>query len=418
MKYLWIASIVGTSIFSSGLHSPLLAKDTSDIQRIIKGSEPLATARKDSPEKHAAKHADPLYICPMHPQIQSDEEGSCAICGMDLVLKTVGASNEGKPMVSVSSSTAQSMGVRIGKVTKRNLSRAINTVGYVKYDEDKLHHIHARANGWIKDPKVRVLGAKTKKGQLLSSYYSPDIYTAQEDYLTALRATSDRQKQVDVLTRLRVMEVPDSVIRDLEQSANLTPHIPLIAPIDGVVTDIGVRDGMYVTPSTLLYSIADLNQVWVIVDVFPDQISWMQKGARASMTVDAFPDKKWSGRVDYVYPELNAKTRTLQIRLKFKNEDQLLKPNMFANVKINNRPVTGALTIPREALIPSSEGYRVVKVTEKNHYQPVEVKLGLKTSKRVQIVEGLEAGDEIVLSGQFLIDSESNLQASFQRMTQ
>lgn len=418
MKYRRITSTIGATILFSLLFHPLQAKDTSDIQRITKGSEPLSKARQDTAEEHADKHADPLYICPMHPQIQSGEEGACAICGMDLVLKTVGAVNDGKPMVSVSSSTAQSMGIRTGNVIKRNLSRAIKTIGYIKYNEERLYHIHARASGWIKDPKIRSLGDKVTKGQRLTSYYSPDIYTAQEDYLTALRASSDRQKQVDVLTRLRVMEVSEPIIKGLEQNATLTAHIPIVAPIDGVVTETGVRDGMYVTPSTLLYAIADLSQVWVMVDVFPDQISWMQKGARASMTVDALPNKKWSGRVDYIYPELNEKTRTLQVRLKFKNEDRRLKPNMFANVKINNRPVTGALTIPREALIPSSEGYRVVKVTEKNHYQPVTVKLGLKTSKRVQIIEGLDAGDEIVLSGQFLIDSESNLQASFQRMAQ
>lgn len=411
---------LGLTLVLISLFSPtVFAADADNIERIVPGSEPLSQAKKDTPEQHAEKHADPTYICPMHPQVQQGEEGSCPICGMDLVLKVVGEGPiDGLPIVSVSSSTAQSMGVRTGKVIKRTLSRAINTVGYVRYDESKLFHIHARASGWIKDPVVRVLGDEVRQGQRLASYYSPEIYTAQEDYLTALRSTSERQKQVDVLTRLRVMEVSESVIKDLEQRATKTPHVPIISPMDGVVTEIGVRDGMYVTPSTLLYAVADLSNVWVIVDVFPDQLSWVRKGAQASMQVDALPGEKWSGRVDYVYPELNAKTRTLQVRLKFKNDDGLLKPNMFANVKINNRPVAGAVTIPREALIPSSEGYRVVKVTGENHYKPVMVKVGIKTDTQVEITEGLDVGDEVVLSGQFLIDSESNLQASFQRMSQ
>ena len=417
MKNHWTAPVLGVAILAIvSLSNTVIAKD---IERIVPGSETLSEAKKDTPEQHAAKHADPTYICPMHPQIQQGEEGACPICGMDLVIKSFNPNDSsGMPVVSVSSSTAQSMGVRTGKVTKRTLSRVINTVGYVRYDESKLFHIHARANGWIKDPVVKVLGDKAKKGQRLASYYSPEIYTAQEDYLTALRSTSERQKQIDVLTRLQVMEVSDSVITDLEQTATKTPHVPLISPINGVVTEIGVRDGMYVTPSTLLYSIADLSRVWVIVDVFPDQLTWVRKGASSSMQVDALPGKKWNGRVDYIYPELDAKTRTLQVRLKFKNEDGLLKPNMFANVKINNRPVAGAVTVPREALIPSSEGFRVVKVTEENHYQPVIVEVGIKTANRVEITKGLEVGDEIVLSGQFLIDSESNLQASFQRMSQ
>jgi Cu(I)/Ag(I) efflux system membrane fusion protein len=327
------------------------------------------------------------------------------------------AMGDGLPVVSVSASTAQSMGVRTGKVVKRNLARSITTVGYVRYDEDKLHHLHANAAGWVKNPKVRALGEKVEAGQQLASYYSPQIYTAQEDYLTALRASGERQRQTDVLTRLRVMEIPDNIIRTLEQDAKITPYIPVVTPISGVVTQIGAQDGTYVSPSDVMYSIADLSTVWVIVDVFPEQMSWVQKGARANMTIDALPEQKWSGRVDYVYPELNAKTRTAQVRLIFDNADNLLKPNMFANVKITNRPATGVLAIPREALIPTGDGYRVVKVTEEDHYKPVEVTVGIRTEKTVQILEGLEQDDEVVLSGQFLIDSESNLQASFQRMS-
>ena len=391
----------------------------SKLQRALTGSESLTDAQKATPEEHAAKHADPTYICPMHPQIQQGEPGGCPICGMDLVLKDLsGASaGDGLPVVSVSASTAQSMGVRIGKVRKRNLARSIKTVGYVRYDEDKLHHLHANAAGWVKNPKVRALGDKVEAGQVLTSYYSPQVYTAQEDYLTALRASGERQRQTDVLTRLKVMEIPDNIIRSLEQDAKITPYIPVVAPISGVVTMIGAQDGTYVSPADVMYSIADLSTVWVIVDVFPEQMSWVKKGARANMTIDALPEQKWSGRVDYIYPELNAKTRTAQVRLIFDNADGLLKPNMFANVKITNRPATGILTIPREALIPTGEGYRVVKVTEENHYQPVEVTVGIRTEKTVEILEGLAADDEVVLSGQFLMDSESNLQASFQRMS-
>ncbi|MEZ5451103.1 MAG: efflux RND transporter periplasmic adaptor subunit, partial [Thiolinea sp.] len=379
--------------------SPLLPAASiqdNSLTRALTGSESVTEAQQDSAEEHAAKHADPTYICPMHPQIQQGEPGTCPICGMDLVLKDLSANTgDGLPVVSVSASTAQSMGVRTGTVKKRNLARSIQTVGYVQYDEDRLYHLHAKAAGWIKNPQVRALGEAVQQGQALAEYYAPQIHTAQEDYLTALRASSDRQKQIDVRTRLQVLEVPDSVIRTLEQESRVTPYMPVTAPISGVITRIGAQEGTYVTPGDVMYSIADLSSIWVIVDVFPDQAGWVEKGARASMTIDALAEHNWEGRVDYIYPELNPKTRTLQVRLKFPNKDGLLKPNMFANIRISNRPATGVLAIPREALIPSGDGYRVVKVTEANHYQPVEVKTGIKTENTVQILEGLAAGDEI-----------------------
>lgn len=393
-------------------------KRAKDIKS-FSGTESLSTALNDSPAVHASKHADPTYICPMHPQIQQGKEGSCPICGMALVLKIVNATaGEGLPVVSVSASTAQTMGVRTGEARKRTIARSIKTVGYVQYDEDKVSHLHARASGWIKKAEVKTLGERVKKDQLLAHYYAPDIHTAQENYLTALRSSSDRQRQIDSLTRLRALEIPHTVIRNLEQNAKITPYMPVTSPLSGVITNIGAQEGRFITPGNVIYSIADLSSIWVIVDVFPEQANWIDRKSRASMSIDALPDSKWNGRVDYVYPELDPKNRTLRVRLKFPNKDGRLKPNMFANVKITSRPATGILAIPREALIPTGDGYRVVKVTEENHYKPVKVKVGMKTDSSVEILEGLEAKDQIVLSGQFLIDSESNLQASFSRMSE
>lgn len=417
LKIITILSIATLAIANSSLAENEI-KRAKEVKPIT-ASETAGKAIDDSPEEHAAKHADPNYICPMHPQIKQGEPGSCPICGMDLVLKNLGAAPaDGLPVVSVSASTAQSMGVRTGKVRKRNMARSVKSVGYVQYDEDKVAHLHARASGWIKNSKVKTLGEKVEKDQLLAHYYAPDIHTAQEDYLTALRSSSDRQRQIDMQTRLRALEIPDTILRELEQSAKITPNMPVISPLSGVITKIGAQEGNYVTPGDVMYSIADLSSVWVIVDVFPEQASWIDRKSRATMTIDGLAEGKWGGRVDYVYPELDPKNRTLRVRVKFPNKDGRLKPNMFANVKIISRPATGILAIPREALIPTGDGYRVVKVTEKNHYKPVKVKVGLKTDSSVEILEGLEADDQIVLSGQFLIDSESNLQASFMRMSQ
>ncbi len=344
----------------------------------VKPSESKVEAMMDSKEEHVAKHGDPLYVCPMHPQIQQGEPGNCPICGMDLVLKEVksgasAAENDGPPSVSVSASTAQSMGIRIGKVQRTDLRNTINTLGNVQYNEDSLYHVHARGSGWLNEIKVRSLGEPVEEGKLLLGYYSPDVNNTQQEFI--------------------------------------------YAPSSGFITQLDVRAGMYITPSTVLYTIADLSSVWVIADVFADQVSRLETGRTAIMAIDSLPGREWKGVVDYIYPELNAKTRSLRVRLAFENADHSLKPNMFANVKIYTQPKDGVLAVPREALIPAAGGYRVVKVVNDREYQPVKVKIGIRTDDQVEILEGLQAGDEIVLSGQFMLDSESNLQASFRRMT-
>jgi len=257
----------------------------SRLTQALIGSEPITEAQQDTPEEHAAKHADPNYVCPMHPQIQQGEPGSCPICGMDLVVKDMKASKgDDLPVVNVSASTAQSMGVRTGKVRYRKMARSVNAVGYVQYNEDQVHHMHARSAGWIKGAQVTSVGDVVEQGQLLAHYYSPDIYTAQNDYLTALRAANDRQRQIDVRTRLQTLEVPDSVMRTLEQEARITNDIPITARMSGVITNIGAVEGSYVSPGSVMYSIADLSSVWVIVDVFPEQAFWLSNKASATLT--------------------------------------------------------------------------------------------------------------------------------------
>jgi len=278
-------------------------KRATDIKSIT-GSESFSKASQDSFAEHAAKHADPNYICPMHPQIQQGEEGACPICGMDLVLKNVSTmAEDGLPVVTVSSSTAQSMGVRIGKVRERTMARSVNSVGYIQYDEDKVSHLHARASGWIKKSMVKTLGDRVEKDQLLAHYYAPDIHTAQENYLTTLRSSNDRQRQIDSLTRLKALEIPETVIRKLEQNAEITADMPVTSPLSGVITMIGAQEGNFVTPGNVMYSVADLSSIWVIVDVFPEHVNWINQKSQASMNIDAIPERQWNGLVDYVYPE-------------------------------------------------------------------------------------------------------------------
>jgi Cu(I)/Ag(I) efflux system membrane fusion protein len=375
----------------------------------------------------AAWAEEPIYMCPMHPQITQHEPGKCPICGMDLVLQehhhdsTSQAMPAMSPAVQVNNTTAQNMGIRTAKVAEQTLARTINTVGNVGYNEDALEHVHTRAKGWVEVLNVRAAGDKVKKGDVLLEYYSPDILDAENELLIAKRTahlmSEAGQKSLlgSAENKLRLLDVPEGLIDKLRNSDAPIRRIPILAPQDGVVTDIGVREGMYISPETTLYTITNLDSVWVLVDVFDQQMDAVKVGNKAEIRTDALPGQVWIGKVDYIYPDLVGQTRTLKARLKFAMQDAALKPNMFVDVRIFDAE-RKALAIPKEAVIPSENGARVVKVSGTGEYTQIAVKTGFKSGDDVEVLDGLKAGDEIVVSGQFLLDSESNLQAGFRRM--
>jgi Cu(I)/Ag(I) efflux system membrane fusion protein len=391
----------------------------SACERIETPSESIAEAADDTALEHAAKHLDPKYVCPMHPQIVKDEPGSCPICGMDLVKKMMDPMTGKHPEVALTPAVTQTLGVRTAEVERGTLWKYIRTVGRVDPDETRLAHVHPRAEGWIETLKLRAEGEPVKQGEQLAELYAPDILSAQVDFLLAQdRPQSQRRVSADKARNiLRLLDVPDDIIRDIERSGEPRNRIPVRAPIDGIVTQMTARDGMYVTESTEMFTIADLSRVWVMVDIYEHQIDWLDEGLSAEMTVEARPGRTWEGKVDYLYPTLDPKTRTLKVRLVFDNPDLTLKPNMFADVVIYGGPKRDVLKIPAEALIATGERESVVKALGDGRFQPVDVVTGMQRGGEVEILSGLDAGDRIVVSGQFLIDSESSLQASFMRMS-
>jgi len=384
-------------------------------------SEPLAAAVDDTAMEHAAKHLDPKYVCPMHPQIVRDEPGSCPICGMALVEKLMDPMTGKHPDVGLSGAVIQSMGVRTAKAELGTLWKDARAVGRVDYDETRIAHVHPRAEGWIEGLSLRAEGEPVEKGQELAQLYAPKILSAQVDFLLSLEprhrgvagVTGDKARNL-----LRLLDVPDAVIREIERTHETRNRVPVLAPIDGVVTRMTAREGMYVRKSSEMFTIADLSRVWVLVDVFEHQIDWIEPGLTAEIRATAHPGKTWEGVVDYLYPELDPKTRTLRVRLVFPNTDLALKPNMFTDVVIYGGPKKGVLKIPREALIVTGERSSVVRALGDGRFQPVDVVSGMQRGNEVEILSGLAEGDEIVVSGQFLIDSESSLQASFMRMSE
>ena len=381
-----------------------------------KPSESLAEASDDSVLEHAKKHLDPKYVCPMHPQIIKDEEGSCPICGMDLVPKMIDPNTGKHPAVSVKGEIIQSMGLRTEAVRKDTLWRFIRTVGRVDYNETKLIHLHPRAPGWMESLMIRSEGERVSEGDKLGTFYSPEILSAQVDFFVALEQ-SDSSRVEKARNRLRILGIDDATIRQLEESRETRNALPVYAPGEGIVTMLGAREGMYLKPDMEMMTIADLSSVWVMVDVYEHQIGWLSEGLTAEISVPAWPGKAWEGKVDYIYPELDMKSRTLRVRLEFSNPDMTLKPNMFAGVKVYGGPQRDTLLIPAEALIRTGERDTVVTSLGDGRFQPVDVVVGARSNGKVEILSGLNEGDEIVTSGQFLIDSESSLQASFQRMS-
>ena len=445
----------------------LVLKEPMEEEKVVEKKKPkkitMDDVKDDTVVEHSKRHSDPNYVCPMHPQIVKGEEGSCPICGMDLVLNEQAVeepkkssepkekkilywvapmdanfrrdepgqspmgmdlvpvydegmddSDDGLPRITINASTAQNMGVRIEKAKMTELSRTIKTIGSVTYNEDSIHHIHARASGWVEKVYTNSLGDPVEKGKTLLEFYSPDIAAAQKDLVVANRAGSSLGKASR--TRLRDLNVPKSVIDRVSRTGKSQNRIPIVANHAGVVTQIGIKNGMYITPKTEIYTIADLSSVWIIVDVFEHQLTWVKVGNKAEIQVQGVPGKTWEGKVDYIYPELNPKTRTLKVRLTIDTPKKILKPNMFANVTLFTNSKQ-ALTVPSESIIYYENSPRLVKVVAENKYQPIEVKIGMKSNGQVEILEGIEDGDEILVSGQFMIDSESNLQASFRRLS-
>ncbi len=381
-----------------------------------KPSESLAEAADDSALEHAVKHLDPKYVCPMHPQIVRDEPGTCPICGMDLVAKMINAEAGKRPTVEISNAVINSMGVRTVTAGQQTLWKYIETVGRIEYDETRTAHVHSRAEGWMEQLKLRAEGDPVQKGQVIGRLYSPEILSAQVDFLIALGQPGGKAKVEKARNRLRLLGVTEGTINAIQKRGESQNTVPVVANSGGVVTMLGAREGMYITPNMEIVTIADLSRIWVLVDVYEHQIDWLAKGLSAEIRVPAYPGRVWEGAVEYIYPELDQRSRTLQIRLAFDNPDGLLKANMFSDVVIYGGPKREVLAIPNAAVIETGRRSSVVVALGEGRFQPVDVVTGMRSNGMVEILSGLKAGDEVVVSGQFLIDSESSLQASFLRM--
>jgi len=382
---------------------------------LVIGSKMFGTRSDGSEGADVAKAEKKVlyWVAPMNPNFKSDKPGKSPM-GMDLVPVYEDSAGQGDG-VKINPAVENNMGVRTEEAKVRPLWRRIEATGYVDFDETHISHINIRVQGWIVRLLADTEGVRVSKGDLLFELYSPELVNAQKEYLQASQRGGARLL-AGADEKLRALGMIPQEIAALAKRGTAFENIKVVAPQDGVVVSLGVREGMFVQPNTNIMSLANLSSVWLQAEVFESQADWVATGQAAEARLDYLPGTVFSGQVDYVYPVLDPVTRTLKVRLRFDNPQERLKPNMYAKVSIYGRLKPNALSIPREALIRAPGMDRVVVALGDGQFQVHEVMTGLESGEFVEILAGISAGDNVVTSAQFLIDSEASLAGSIQRL--
>ncbi|MDB5986366.1 MAG: hypothetical protein JWR16_1419 [Nevskia sp.] len=362
----------------------------------------------------------PLYwYDPMVPNQHFDHAGKSPFMDMQLVPRMPEADTAGGTAtagaVAIDPRVVQNLGVRLASVEQGQFARVVDTVGTVAIDERRIEAVQVRASGWVEQLAVRAVGDPVRRGQLLASVYSPELLAAQQEFVIAL-GSGDANLIHAAHQRLQLFGLAEAQIARVEQTRQAERRIGYYAPVDGYVMELGVRQGAAVQPGTMLFQLAALDTVWINVDVPETQAAWIKAGDRATTEVPALPEERFEGSVDFLYPELSTATRTLKLRLVIKNSGQHLRPGMFASVRLLGTPKEQVLMVPTEAVIKTGARSVVVIADDASHFQPTLVRVGAEYAGKSEIVEGLSRGQQVVASGQFLIDSEANLRGAFENL--
>lgn len=361
---------------------------------------------------------DPLYwVAPMDPNYQRDKPGKSPM-GMDLIPvyaeKTTAKENVAGTVI-IDAAVENNLGVKTAAVIKQKLEPKINTIGYVAFDESHLWQTNIRVSGWVQKLYVNAVGEQVHKGDVLFTLYSPELVKSQQELLNAYRTGRSGLMQ-GARDRLAALGVDKQQIKHIIKTGKATKTIEVKAIADGVIASLNIREGGYLSPAQAAISAGPLNEVWVNAEIFERQAHWITTDSKATMTLDAIPGQQWQGKVDYVYPILDPKTRTLRMRLKFANHNEQLKPNMFANITLTPITEKAVLTIPTQAVIRSGNMTRVVLAEGNGKYRSVKIRIGREADNLVEVIAGLTTADRIVTSAQFMLDSESNKTADLSRI--
>jgi multidrug efflux pump subunit AcrA (membrane-fusion protein)/rubrerythrin len=408
-----------------------------------------------------------LYTCGMHPQVIQNKPGNCPICGMNLtpirkqagtsaasapadrkvkyykstmnagetspvpakdsmgmdmvpVYETEGAGSDSQ-VITVEPMTMQNMNIHTALVTRGPLRRVVRTVGVIDYNETGMADVTTKFKGWIEQLDVNATGQLVMKGDPLFEIYSPELYSAQREYLLALEGTNapgNSALKSSARTKLKFFDISDEQIAELERTREPRKTLRVVAPQDGFVVEKLVVEGQMVEAGMKLYRLADLGLVWVQAQIYEQDLDYVKLGQEATVTLSYLPDREFRGRVTYIYPNVDEKTRTGRVRMEFHNPGYFLKPGMFATVQVLSELAPSVLLVPDMAILRSGEKNTVFVALEGGKFEPRTVTLGPRAENDTyQVLSGLSEGERIVTSGQFLLDSESQLREAIRKMS-
>lgn len=384
------------------------------------GSSPVAGKSKRQ-EREILYYRNPMGLPDTSPTPKKDP------MGMDYVPVYRDESDpepSGADHIQIGTEKIQKLGVRTETVSRRSLDKVLRAAGRIEPDERRTYAIAPKFEGYVQRLHANVTGQTIGKGQALFDVYSPELWSAQREYLIAAQGADTlrnapgeaqdgmRELAAASLTRLRNWDIPDEQIKALVASGATRRTLTFRSPVTGVVTEKKAVQGLRFMPGETLYQVADLSSVWVIAEVFEQDIGLLGPGGRATVRIEAYPDKVFPGRLAYIYPTLNATTRTVPVRIELTNADGLLKPGMFARVELPTASRGAVLTVPTSAVIDSGMRQIVLVQRQGGRFEPRPVKVGARSEERVEILTGVVEGESVVIAANFLIDAESNLKAA------
>ena len=434
------------TLYSCSMHPQIMESEPGTCPICGMDLTPVAAGHAAGPESHDheqprggdAGDGEDLYTCPMHPMILEPEPGTCPICGMDLVPASQDGADENGTgelddatgvAVSIDPSVIQKMNVRVETVEERLVSRKVRSVGYLSYDPQRMVTVTTKYPGFVEKVHVHQVGENVRRGEPLFEIYAPELVQTQQELLSAVRyarrledAPEDVKRRADELVvaareRMAYWDVPDAAVDRLVETEQIFRTVTVYAPAGGVVMKrLDGLEGMAVKPGMELFHLADLSTLWMSVELFENQLSWVGPGTEAEVRLSYFPEQSFDAAVRYFDPSVDPSTRTLAVRLEVPNPEHRLRVGMYADVIFTPPTPLPRPTVPSQSVLRTGEREIVVVAVGDGHFAPRQVELGRSDGDWVEILDGLEAGEQIVTSAQFLIDSESNLRAAIQKL--